>query len=112
MPVNPVGGGWSLTPFGQPDQSTSQAPLSPSQVQQIQATTSAMTQPTNPQQSQMMNGLFGGQGVQNLGQNMGAMGNSLWGTDPAFGGGNILSEDAYGGSAAAPLPGLTAADYG
>jgi hypothetical protein len=38
--------------------------------------------------------------------------NALAGSSPSFGGGNILSGDAYGGSGAAPLPGLTAADYG
>lgn len=37
---------------------------------------------------------------------------ALGGSTPSFGGGNILSGDAYGGSAAAPLPGLSAADYG
>ena len=31
---------------------------------------------------------------------------------PSWGGGNIFSGDAFGGTAAAPLPGLTAADYG
>jgi hypothetical protein len=30
---------------------------------------------------------------------------------PSWGGGNILSGDAFGGTATAPLPGLTAADY-
>lgn len=33
-------------------------------------------------------------------------------SDPNYGGGNILSGDAYGGSAANPLPGLDASDYG
>ena len=108
---NPPGMGWALDPFGQPSQST----MSPQQVAQIQATTAAMQQPgTNPQQQQqqqqMMGGLFSPQN--NLGQNLGSMGQSLWGSTPAYGGGNILSGDAYGGSAANPLQGLTAADYG
>lgn len=110
--------GWSMTPFGTPSGTPfgaqpTQAPLSPQQTAQIQATTAAMGQPAapaNPQQSAMMAGMFGGQG--NLGQNLGSMGQSLWGSTPAFGGGNIFGGDAYGGSAAAPIPGLTAADYG
>ena len=53
------------------------------------------------QQQQMMSGLFSPQN--NLGQNLGSMGQSLFGGTPAYGGGNILSGDAYGGSAAAPL---------
>ncbi len=112
MAVNP-GTGWSMTPFGTPESSTMQGPLSPSQVQQIQQMTSTMggqTNPASPQQNQMMTGLFGPQN--NLGQNLGSMGQSLWGGSPSFGGGNMLSGDAYGGSAAAPLPGLTMADYG
>jgi hypothetical protein len=87
--------------------------LTPAQVAQIQATTGAMGQPTtpaSPQQQTMLGGLFGSQN--NMGQNLGGMGNALWGSTPAYGGGNILSGDAYGGSAAAPLPGLTSADYG
>lgn len=31
---------------------------------------------------------------------------------PTWGGGNVLSGDAFGGTAAAPLPGLSVADYG
>jgi hypothetical protein len=105
-----MGGGWALDPFGQPSQST----MSPQQVAQIQATTAMMGQPSTapatPQQNAMLGGLFGAQS--NLGQNLGSMGNALWGNTPAYGGGNILSGDAYGGSAAAPLAGLTSADYG
>ena len=114
MAVNPAGTGWAMDPFGQPSQSTMAPPMSPQQIAQIQATTAAMQQPTNPQQQTMMAGLLGPQGGQqgNFGQNLGSMGQSLWGATPAFGSGNILSGDAYGGSAAAPLPGLTAADYG
>ena len=37
---------------------------------------------------------------------------SLFGSSPSYGGGNILSGDAYGGSASNPLRSLTAADYG
>ena len=110
MPIDPNTGGWTMTPVGTSTQSTAQMPLSPSQVQQIQATTGAMAQPIQPQQQNMVNGLFGQQN--NIGQNLGAAGNALWGSTPAYGGGNILSGDAFGGSAAAPLPGLTAADYG
>ena len=102
-----VSGGWTLGGFSQPTDSTDQRPLSPSQVNQIQAQTTQMMQPATPQQGQMMNGLFGGQN----GQNLGAVGQALWGSTPAFGGGNILSGDAYGGSAAAPLPGLSPSDY-
>ena len=50
-------------------------------------------------------GFTGGGGV-----NSGAF--SPFGSAPSFGGGNIFSGDAYGGSAAAPLAGLTADDYG
>jgi hypothetical protein len=111
MAVNPPGGGWALDPFGQPSQST-MAPMTPQQVAQIQATTAAMQQgqPATPQQNAMLGGLFGPQS--NFGPNLGSMGTALWGSSPAYGGGNILSGDAYGGSAAAPIPGLTAADYG
>ncbi|WP_316234233.1 hypothetical protein [Bradyrhizobium sp. SZCCHNR1098] len=35
-----------------------------------------------------------------------------FGSSPSYGGGNMWSGDAYGGSSANPLPGLTAADYG
>ena len=110
MAANPSAG-WAIDPFGQPSQSTMQ--LSPAQVQQIQHTTAAMGQPmapASPQQQTMLGGLFGQQN--NMGQNLGSMGNALWGSTPAYGGGNILSGDAYGGSAAAPLAGLTSADYG
>jgi hypothetical protein len=102
--------GWSMTPFGTPSQSTMQ--LSPQQAAQIQHITAAMQQqqpPASPQQQQMMSGLFGPQG--SLGQNLGSMGGAFAG-GPAYGGGSILTGDAYGGSAANPLPGLTAADYG
>jgi hypothetical protein len=95
-------GGWNLGQFGMPSQST--MPLSPQQVQQIHAMTSAMQQPAQQQPS----GMFGPQG--NLGQNLGSMTQAFVG-GPSYGGGNIFT-DAYGGSAAAPLPGLTAADYG
>ncbi len=90
--------------------------MTPQQIAQIQATTSVMQQPAapvNPQQQNMMGGLFNNPNGQNgLGTNLGAMGTALWGGSPAYGGGNILSGDAYGGSAASPIPGLTAADYG
>src|SRR5277367_3712710 len=102
MPTDP-NIGWSMTPFGTPSGTPfgaqPQAPLSPQQTAQIQATTAVMGQPAapaNPQQQQMMGGLFGQQSQ--LGQNLGSMGQSLWGSTPAFGGGNILSGDAYGGS--------------
>jgi hypothetical protein len=44
----------------------------------------------------------------------GAFGGSGWltGSSPSYGGGNFFSGDAYGGSSANPLPGLTADDYG
>jgi hypothetical protein len=112
MPYDPNSGGWALGPLGAQPQSTT-APMTPQQVSQIQATTAAMQQPgtpANPQQQTMLGGLFGQQN--NFGQNLGSMGNALWGSTPAYGGGNILSGDAYGGNAAAPLAGLTSADYG
>jgi hypothetical protein len=37
---------------------------------------------------------------------------ALGGSSPAFGGGNLFSGDAWGGSAGMPLPGLDASDYG
>lgn len=60
-----------------------------------------------------------GTGINNLTNNIAgyAMARGLYGAgnagvgDPAYGGGNIAT-DAYGGSSAAPLNGLTAADYG
>jgi hypothetical protein len=117
MPYDPNSGGWSMGPLGGSSQ-PSMAPaapgqLTPAQVAQIQATTGAMGQPTtpaSPQQQTMLGGLFGSQN--NMGQNLGSMGNTLWGSTPAYGGGNMLSGDAFGGSAAAPLAGLTSADYG
>jgi hypothetical protein len=105
--------GWALGAYGAPSQSTMPGQPTPQQVAQIQAMTGAMQQPfgsTSPQQQNMMSGLFGQQN--NAGQNLGSMGQSLWGSSPAFGGGNMLSGDAFGGSAANPLAGLTAADYG
>jgi hypothetical protein len=114
MVSNSTGGGWALGQLGAPSQSTTPPMPTPQQVAQIQAMTGAMGgQPfgsTSPQQQGMMSGLFGGQN--NMGQNMGSMGTALWGSSPAYGGGNILSGDAFGGSAANPLAGLTAADYG
>lgn len=114
MAYDPNSGGWSMGPMGgQTQPSTSQAPFSPQQVAQIQAQTQQMMQPTtpaNPQQQNMMSGLMGPQSQ--LGPNLGAAGTALWGSSPAYGGGNILSGDAYGGSAANPLPGMTQADYG
>ena len=113
MATNPnAGSGWGLTPFGTASPSTMPA-MTPQQVAQIQATTSAMQQPAapvNPQQQNMLGGLFAPQN--NLGQNLGSMGTALWGSSPAYGGGNILSGDVYGGSAANPAPGMTALDYG
>lgn len=38
--------------------------------------------------------------------------NQLGGSSPTFGGGNVFSGDAFGGTAANPLAGLSAADYG
>lgn len=54
---------------------------------------------------------FGQMGGQ-LGTHMGNIIQALGGSSPAFGGGNVFSGDAWGGSAAMPLPGLSAADYG
>jgi|HubBroStandDraft_2_1064218.scaffolds.fasta_scaffold1809137_2 hypothetical protein len=117
MPYDPNSGGWSMGPLGGSSQPTmapaAPSQLTPAQVAQIQATTGAMGQPTtpaSPQQQTMLGGLFGQQN--NFGQNLGSAGSALWGNTPAYGGGNILSGDAYGGSAAAPLAGLTSADYG
>jgi hypothetical protein len=116
MVSNSTGGGWALGQLGAPAQSTTPPIPTPQQVAQIQAMTGAMQQPfgsTSPQQQNMMSGLFNNPNGQNgMGQNLGSMGQSLWGSSPAFGGGNILSGDAFGGSAANPLAGLTAADYG
>jgi len=53
-------------------------------------------------------GLLGGTGA--FGSN-GYL-NSAFGSSPSYGGGNMFSGDAYGGSGSNPLPGLTAADYG
>jgi hypothetical protein len=111
MAANQNSGGWAITPIGTASPST-MAPMTPQQVAQIQATTGVMAQPTNPQQSTMMSGLFKNPNDPNgLGANLGSMGMALWGSSPAYGGGNIFT-DPYGGSAQNPLPGLTAADYG
>ena len=67
---------------------------------------------TNPQTGQPNSTPNYGQFGQQLGGGAVNMVNALVGSSPSFGGGNILSGDAYGGSAAAPLPGLSAADYG
>jgi hypothetical protein len=108
--------GWALGAYGTPSQSTMPGQPTPQQVAQIQAMTGAMQQPfgsTSPQQQTMMGGLFSNPNGQNgIGQNLGSMGQSLWGSSPAFGGGNMLSGDAFGGSAVNPLAGLTADDYG
>jgi hypothetical protein len=53
------------------------------------------------QASQLANGLQGNSFL-----------NNLFGSSPSYGGGNILSGDAYGGSSASPLEGLDASDYG
>lgn len=63
------------------------------------------------QQQAMMSGIFG-IGSTLLGSGVGGGLSSIFGSSPSYGGGNILSGDAYGGSAANPLQGLTAADYG
>jgi hypothetical protein len=68
------------------------------------------------QQNAMWGGLaqLGGAAILGAG-GFGGMGSglsSILGSSPSYGGGNMLSGDAYGGSASSPLPGLTAADYG
>ncbi len=99
--------GWALGQLGAPSQSTMPTPA---QVAQIHAATAAMQQPSaSPQQQNMLGGLFGPQS--NFGQNLGSMAGAMVG-GPSYGGGNIFTGDAYGGNAANPLPGLTAADYG
>jgi hypothetical protein len=50
-------------------------------------------------------------GVPALGGALGGSMGGLFGSSPSMGGGNLLSGDAYGGSATNPLPGLTYADY-
>lgn len=98
--------GWAIGPLGAPSQSTMPTPQ---QIAQIHAMTGAMQQPSaSPQQQAMLGGMFGPQS--NLGQNLGSMAGGIVG-GPAYGGGNVFT-DAYGGNAANPLPGLTAADYG
>ena len=73
--------------------------------------------------NQMLKALLGnvqGQRADNLQrQTYGAQANAIPGAapymplmGPAWGGGNVFSGDAFGGTAAAPLPGLSAADYG
>jgi hypothetical protein len=42
----------------------------------------------------------------------GGTGGGLYGSNPAYGGGNMFSGDAWGGSASNPLNGLSASDYG
>ena len=49
---------------------------------------------------------------QGIGTGLGNLLTALGGSSPAYGGGNLLSGDAYGGNAAVPLPGLDASDYG
>jgi hypothetical protein len=53
-------------------------------------------------------GQMGGQAVNHIAN----IAQVLGGSSPAFGGGNFFSGDAWGGSAALPLPGLDASDYG
>jgi hypothetical protein len=53
-------------------------------------------------------GQAGGQMVNHLAN----IAQALGGSSPAFGGGNLFSGDAWGGSAAIPLPGLDTSDYG
>ena len=43
---------------------------------------------------------------------MGGSQNPIFGSSPSYGGGNILSGDAYGGSASNPVSGLSPSDYG
>jgi len=58
-------------------------------------------------------GLAGAGGLGGLSQNTpgGLAAYNPFGS-PSYGGGNIYSGDAYGGSGSSPLPGLTSADYG
>ena len=51
-------------------------------------------------------------GMPALGGAIGGSMGGLFGSSPSMGGGNMLSGDAYGGSASNPLPGLNASDYG
>ena len=53
--------------------------------------------------------MFGSQG---FGGSGGMYGNPYFGSSPNYGGGNMFSGDAFGGTASNPLPGLSAADYG
>jgi hypothetical protein len=57
---------------------------------------------------------MGGGGLGGLGGLLGGSGamTNLFGNSPSYGGSNILSGGAYGGSSSNPLPGLSAADYG
>ena len=59
--------------------------------------------------------LGAGLSIASLGLGGGGIGgglSNLFGSRPSYGGGNMFSGDAYGGSASNPLRGLTAADYG
>lgn len=70
---------------------------------------------STPAQPSMWSQILGGAGVGTaLLGGSGAFGGNGWltGSGPAYGGGSALGGDAYGGSGANPLPGLTAADYG
>lgn len=53
-----------------------------------------------------------GQGAGQAVNHLANIAQALGGSSPAFGGGNLFSGDAWGGSAAMPLPGLDASDYG
>jgi hypothetical protein len=59
-------------------------------------------------------GLTGGMGSSLFGAGSGGTGliGNVAGSSPAYGGGNILSGDAWGGSSYNRLPGLTSLDYG
>jgi hypothetical protein len=66
---------------------------------------------TTSQYNPSLWGQIGG-GLSALGGIGGYLGGSGKGSSPSYGGGNMFSGDAYGGSGSNPLPGLSASDYG
>ena len=73
--------------------------------------TTAGTGTTTSQYNPSLWGQIGG-GLTALGGVGGYLGGSGKGSSPSYGGGNMFSGDAYGGSSNNPLPGLSASDYG
>lgn len=97
---------------GVAQQLTSQATSALTSAAQTQAQLDLQAQTTNANNTMKTLGGIGSLIGLGIGGGFGGLGGFFGMSSPSFGGGSVLTGDAYGGSSSNPLPGLTAADYG